>query len=41
MFTTRLKSDIPYSVQALVQGVQDKSIVELNLAHNAFGPPGA
>ena len=40
MFTARLRSDLPKSLEILMSGLDVKKIVELNLSHNAFGPDG-
>lgn len=40
MFTTRLKTSLPQSLKYLVDAINDKQIVELNLRDNAFGPAG-
>ncbi|CAJ0823729.1 11968_t:CDS:2 [Entrophospora sp. SA101] len=37
----RLKEEIPDSVKALCDALEDKEIVELNFSDNAFGPAGA
>ncbi|CAJ0745727.1 22399_t:CDS:2 [Entrophospora sp. SA101] len=41
IFTGRLKEEIPDSVKALCDALEDKEIVELNFSDNAFGPAGA
>jgi Ran GTPase-activating protein 1 len=41
MFTGRLKNEIPLALEAFVDAFLDKSIDELDLSDNAFGPAGA
>jgi Ran GTPase-activating protein 1 len=40
MFTGRLKTDLPKSLQELVVALKGKAIVSLDLSDNAFGPIG-
>jgi Ran GTPase-activating protein 1 len=41
IFVSRLKTDIPKSLSALVHSLEGKNIRVLNLSDNAFGPIGA
>ncbi|KAI8915479.1 hypothetical protein DFJ77DRAFT_370320 [Powellomyces hirtus] len=42
MFTSRLRNEIPLVLEALVEALEDKkTLVELDLSDNAFGPAGA
>lgn len=39
MFTSRLKTEIPFALEALVQALENlPDLVEVDLSDNAFGP---
>lgn len=40
IFTTRLRQDLPQSLGYLINALEGKLIVEINLSYNAFGPDG-
>lgn len=40
IYVSRLKSEIPKSLTGLIEAIQDKNIIVLNLSDNAFGPSG-
>jgi len=40
MFTARLRSDLPKSLEILMGKLDVNKIIDLNLSHNAFGPDG-
>jgi hypothetical protein len=40
MFVGRLITEVPDSIKELASSLLDKTILELDLSHNAFGPAG-
>jgi Ran GTPase-activating protein 1 len=40
IFTSRLRSDLPNSLLLLMTALEGKSVQNLDLSHNAFGPDG-
>lgn len=40
IFVSRLKDELPSSLRYLIESIQDKNILILNLSDNAFGPSG-